>query len=210
MKNRHLNDSPFFRFMSFAGDVFLLHLCWLLGCVLVITAGASTTAAFSVAGKMAAKQDYRVFHDYWRAFRRDFGQATRLWVLFALLGLLILADYQLGLANSGALGGVLIAVAAAAALLWLCAVGGSFALLGRFVYTRSRDLLKDGLRISLARPKAALIWVAGMALLPLLYGPVPHLFWYLFPLWLLIGGGLTITAAAFALRPAFAQLEQQH
>ena len=31
MKNRHLNDSPFFRFMSFAGDVFLLHLwlaCW--------------------------------------------------------------------------------------------------------------------------------------------------------------------------------------
>ena len=75
-------------------------------------------------------------------------------------------------------------------------MGGSFALLGRFVYTRSRDLLKDGLRISLARPKAALIWVAGMALLPLLYGPVPHLFWYLFPLWLLIGGGLTITAAA--------------
>ena len=83
-------------------------------------------------------------------------------------------------------------------------------LLGRFVYARSRDLLKDSLRISLARPKAALIWVVGMALLPLLYGPVPNLFWYLFPLWLLIGGGLTITAAAFALRPAFAQLEQQH
>ena len=89
-------------------------------------------------------------------------------------------------------------------------MGGSFALLGRFVYARSRDLLKDSLRISLARPKAALIWVVGMALLPLLYGPVPNLFWYLFPLWLLIGGGLTITAAAFALRPAFAQLEQQH
>ena len=105
---------------------------------------------------------------------------------------------------------MLIAVAAAATLLWLCAVGGSFALLGRFVYARSRDLLKDSLRISLARPKAALIWVVGMALLPLLYGPVPNLFWYLFPLWLLIGGGLTITAAAFALRPAFAQLEQQH
>ena len=64
-----------------------------------------------IEGKMAAKQDYRVFHDYWRAFRRDFGQATCLWVLFALLGLLILADYQLGLANSGALGGILIAVA---------------------------------------------------------------------------------------------------
>ena len=45
MKNRHLNDSPFFRFMSFAGDVFLPHLCWLLGCVLVLPAGASTTAA---------------------------------------------------------------------------------------------------------------------------------------------------------------------
>lgn len=208
MKNRHLNDSPFFRHMSFAGDIFLLHLCWLLGSVLIVTIGASTTAAFSVANKMAAKQDYRIFHDYWIAFRRDFKQATCMWLLFAVLGFLILIDYQLGISAGGALGGLLIAVAAGAALIWLCIVGCSFALLGRFVYTRSLALVKDSLRISLACPKAALVWVFGMALLPILYGLLPDLFWYLFPLWLLIGGGLTITATAFMLRPAFAKIEQ--
>ena len=74
------------------------------------------------------------------------------------------------------MGGVLIAVAAAAALLWLCAVGGSFALLGRFVYARSRDLLKDSLRISLARPKAALIWGRAWRCCPCCTAPCPTCF----------------------------------
>ena len=119
MKNNHLPDSPFFRFMDVVGDVFLLHLCWLVGCLPLVTAGASTTAAFSVAGKMAAGQEYRIFHDYWAAFRRDFALATRTWLVMAVLGVLLWVDYQLGLSYSGSLGGILIAAAAALGVLWL-------------------------------------------------------------------------------------------
>ena len=46
------------------------------------------------------------------------------------------------------------------------------------------------------------------AALPLLYGLAPLLFWYLFPLWLLIGGGATMVLTARLLRPAFARMEQ--
>lgn len=208
MKNNHLPDSPFFHFMDVVGDVFLLHLCWLVGCLPLVTAGASTTAAFSVAGKMAAGQEYRIFHDYWAAFRRDFTLATRTWLAMAVAGLLLWADYRLGLSYSGSLGGILIAAATALGVVWLAMLGSGFALLGRFSYRRGRDAMKDGLRLCLARPQAALVWLVFMGTLPVLHDGAPQLFWYLFPLWLLIGGGTAIVLTARLLRPAFARMEQ--
>lgn len=208
MKNHRLPDAPFFRFMDLVGDVFLLNFCWVIGCLPVVTAGASTTAAFAVAGKMAAGQEYRIFHDYGAAFRRDFALATRTWLAMAAAGVLLWADYRLGTANAGAAGGVLIAAAAALGVAWLSAVGMGFALLGRFTYRRGRDALKDGLRLCAACPKAALVWLVFMGTLPMLYGRVPALFWYLFPLWLLMGGGAAIVTTARLLRPAFARMEQ--
>ena len=53
MKNNHLNDTPFFRAMGFVGDVFLLNLCWLLGCVLIVTVGAGPTRPRSGGGPLA-------------------------------------------------------------------------------------------------------------------------------------------------------------
>lgn len=209
MKNNHLNDSPFFRAMGFVGDVFLLNLCWLLGCILLVTIGASTSAAFSVAGKMAAKQDYRVFHDYLTAFRRDFKLATFTWIALAVAGTLILADCHIGLTQTGTAGSLVLAAGAALGVVWLCAMGGGMALLGRYTYTRWLDVMKDGVRVCLGCPVGALVWMAGMALLPVLFFVQPALFRYLLPLWLLIGGGATITAMAFALRPAFARLEHK-
>lgn len=211
MKNNHLPDSPFFRFMDVVRDVFLLNLCWVIGCLPLITVGASTTAAFAVAGKMAAGQDYRVFADYLAAFRRDFGTATRTWLGMAVLGLLFWVDYRLGLAWSGSVGGVLISAAAALGVMWTCTAGCGFALLGRFSYRRGLDAMKDGARLCLGCPQAALLWLVLMGTLPVLYGAVPQLFWYLFPLWLLIGGGTAIVLTARLLRPAFEQIEKnQH
>ena len=184
MKNNHLNDTPFFRAMGFVGDVFLLNLCWLLGCVLIVTVGASTSAAFSVL-------------------------ATLAWLAMAAAGVLIFATYQIGLAHTGTLSNLLIAAGAALGVVWLCALGGGFALLGRYTYTRWPDVVKDGLRVCLGCPAGALVWLVGMALLPVLNMVLPELFWYLLPLWVLIGGGAVITGTAFALRPAFARLESK-
>ena len=205
MKNKWL-DNPFFRWAGFVGDVFLLHLCWLAGCVPIVTIGASTTAAFAVAGKMAAKQDYRVFHDYAAAFQRDGKLATVTWLGLLAVGVLIAAELFLA-PGVGTLGGVLLAAGAAAAVLWLCAAGCGFALLGRFAYRRARDVVKDGAKLCVASPAGALLWAAGMGGLPLLAGLAPNVFWYLFPLWLAIGGGAVVVGTAYLLRPAFARLE---
>lgn len=142
-----------------------------------------------------------MFHDYAAAFKRDGKLAAVTWLGLLAVGVLIAAELFLA-PGVGTLGGVLLA-----AVLWLCAAGCGFALLGRFAYRRARDVVKDGAKLCVASPAGALLWAAGMGGLPLLAGLAPNVFWHLFPLWLAIGGGAVVVGTAYLLRPAFARLE---
>lgn len=182
---------------------------WLVCSLPIFTLGASTSAAFSVAGKMAAKEDHFVWKGFFTAFRRDFAIATRAWLPLALIAAVIVADYQIGLANSGQLGGVLIAAAAAMGFVWLCAFGGCYALLGRFSYSKAGNALMDGMALCLANPRATLVWLVLVLMMPALYRFVPPLYYYLRLPWLFVGGGIAIVAFSFAIRPAFIKLEKK-
>ena len=206
---RNLAESLFFAAMGTLGDVVFLSVLWLIFSLPLVTVGASTTAAFAVAGKIAARQDYFVRRDFMAAFKRDWRIATRVWAVLAVVLIFLVADYQIGLANPGSWGGVLIAVAAAMGLCWLCVLGGGFALLGRFGYTRVRDVLKDGALLCVANPTAVLVWLIVLLFMPLLHKVVPALYDYLYLPWLFLGGGTAITLFSFALRPAFTRLEKK-
>lgn len=206
---RNITETPFFIFMGFLGDIVYLNLLWLLCCLPVVTAGAATSAAFSVACKMAAKDDYLTRPDFMAAFKRDFPLATKVWLTLLAAGAVIAADYQIGTANSGGLGGALIALAAAMGLIWLCILGGGYALLSRFTYRRVRDVLRDSLTLCAANPKAAATWLILVLLFPAMRIAGPVLYSYLLPPWLLVGGGVSIVSFAYALRPAFEKIENK-
>ena len=208
-EKKNIADQPFFAWMGFIGDVAVLSVVWLLCCVPVVTIGASTAAAFSVAGKMAAKEDYFVIKDFLAAFKRDWKQASALWGIFAAAAVLIAADYQIGLANPGSLGGALIALSAALGVCLLCVAGASFALLGRFSYARVRGVLSDAARLCIANLATMLLWLGLVLWLPVSYFFVPSVFFYLRLPWLFLGGGTCITAFSFAIRPFFRKLEKK-
>lgn len=208
-EKKNIADQPFFAWMGFIGDVAVLSVVWLLCCVPVVTIGASTAAAFSVAGKMAAKEDYFVIKDFLAAFKRDWKQASALWGIFAAAAVLIAADYQIGLANPGSLGGALIALSAALGVCLLCVAGASFALLGRFSYARVRAVLSDAARLCIANLATMLLCLGLVLWLPVSYFFVPSVFFYLRLPWLFLGGGTCITAFSFAIRPFFRKLEKK-
>ena len=85
-------DNWFFRTMALIGDWVMLSVLWVIGCLPVVTAGAATLSVFAVAHKMAAGQDYAVCRDFCKAFRRDFRQATVLWLPMLALALLLVLD----------------------------------------------------------------------------------------------------------------------
>ena len=63
-------DSPFYRTMGKIGDLLFANLLWLVCCLPIVTAGASTLGLFTVVNKMAAKEDYTVHTDFFKAVKR--------------------------------------------------------------------------------------------------------------------------------------------
>ena len=148
-------DNWFFRTMALIGDWVMLSVLWVIGCLPVVTAGAATLSVFAVAHKMAAGQDYAVCRDFCKAFRRDFRQATVLWLPMLALALLLVLDGWYGGRIPAPWGGLLRGAAVAATLVWVLSFSWGLALLARFTYRKSADALKNGLVLALRTPRGS-------------------------------------------------------
>ena len=88
----------------------LSYSCWLnvlwFACSLpIFTIGASTTALYSVTLKIADDRDSNITKQFFEAFRSNFAQATRLWLIMLAVGLFLIGDlivsYRLRAAFAG-------------------------------------------------------------------------------------------------------------
>lgn len=200
-------DNAFFRFMGQLGDVILLNLIWLLCCLPVVTIGASNTAVFYVARKIAAGEDYWVFRDFFRSFRQNLKQGTVAWLILLPLGVLMLADLLIGFQTPGAAGNIYRGIGIAFCLLWLVVEGYVFPLLARYDYNL-RQLFTNALFLSVTNIPATLTSVLLAIWLPLLMVFSPDVAVYLLPMWLLAGGAVPAVAVSALLSPTFQRLER--
>lgn len=119
-------DNPVFSFMGKLGHVVLLNVIWLLCCLPVVTAGASTTALFYVARKIAVDEDYRVCRDFFRSFKANWKQTTVLWIPLLAALAVAASNLWIGLHTDSGLGNLCRGVGAVLLLLWLMEVGFAF------------------------------------------------------------------------------------
>lgn len=201
-------DSPFYRTMGRIGDLVLANVLWLVCCLPILTAGASTLGLFTVVNKMAAKEDYTVRTDFFKAFKRDFKQSTALWLVLLLAGFAALTGLRTATAQDTAGNGILAAASFLLLVLAGCCGSWGFALLARFTYPGVLPVLADSGRMTLANLLPTVGNLAFLAWFPLLAKAAPAWFVYLLPLWLLIGGAGSALGMASLMRPAFAQLEK--
>lgn len=84
-------DNPVMQFISKIFDLVVLNLIFILGCVPVVTIGASISALYYVSLKMVRGEDPYIWQNFWKAFRQNFKQSTIVWLLsllvFAVLGM---------------------------------------------------------------------------------------------------------------------------
>ena len=85
-------DSPLMSGLSRMTDLVLLNLITLAGCLPVITAGASLTAMHYVLLKMVRGEEGYVAADWLKSFKRNFRQATLIWLVFLAAGVMALVD----------------------------------------------------------------------------------------------------------------------
>lgn len=80
------------KFMGKVTDMFLLTCLWLLFSLPVVTVGASTTALFYCAMRLASDKEGYLREDFVRAFRENFKSATVLWLMMSALGIFFAGD----------------------------------------------------------------------------------------------------------------------
>ncbi len=87
-------DSPLYKFLSKLLDVIRLNFLWIIFSVPIITVGASTVAAMSVALKMADDEEGYIGRSFLKAFKENWKQGTLLWLITAAAVYAIYLDFQ--------------------------------------------------------------------------------------------------------------------
>ena len=93
--------SPFQGFLNKMTDLLILNLVTLLLCLPVITAGAALTAMHYVLLKMVRGEEGYIVKSFFRAFKREFRQATVMWVMFMALAALMASTLVMVLQGGG-------------------------------------------------------------------------------------------------------------
>lgn len=164
-------DSRFMRAMSMLGDLLLLNLIFLICCVPIVTIGASCTALYTVAFRMARGTEEHVFGLFFRAFRQNFRRATGLWLLLLLAGGVAVLDIWIFAAFSGVLRLIEIPFVLLLIVV-LFTAGYAFPLLSQFENT-VKGTLKNALALSLGYLPRTLV-ITALNVFPLallLYDP---------------------------------------
>ncbi|MGL6198382.1 MAG: YesL family protein [Lachnospiraceae bacterium] len=95
-------EGLFARTMSRVFDFVVLHLLWLICSLPLVTIGASTTALYTVTLKMAKGQEGYIVKNYFKAFKENFVQATKLWAVMIGMGVWLLFLIRVCMYGGGA------------------------------------------------------------------------------------------------------------
>ena len=88
-------DSAFYRFMSKLFDVVKLNFMWLLFSLPIVTVGASTVAAMSVALKMVDDEEGYVCKSFIKAWKENWKQGIVLGIISVVAIYAVYLDFQL-------------------------------------------------------------------------------------------------------------------
>ena len=174
-------DSPVFNKLSTLADLVLLNLLTILCSLPVVTAGAAITALYYTMDKLR-KQESNLYRSFFKSFKENFKQATILWMILLIVGVLIcicilLYNYW----NYP----ILLACSLLGLFIWGAVVSWVFPLLSRF-YSTTFGTLRNALLFgtSYFLLSVAMTLVNLIPLAVFLF--IPDIFIYLSPLWLFI------------------------
>ncbi|MCM1256659.1 MAG: YesL family protein [Roseburia sp.] len=92
MNNLFNYNNKFFQGINKIADCFFLSVLWVVFSIPVITAGASSTAAYYTVNKVIKGNRGYVWRSFWESFRSNFKQSTLMWLICLAVGGILGAD----------------------------------------------------------------------------------------------------------------------
>lgn len=85
-------DNSIMRFITKIANSVYLNILWLVCSLPIVTIGASTTSLFYVTLKMAKNEEGRLTAAFFRSFKENFKQATKIWLILLAAGIVLALD----------------------------------------------------------------------------------------------------------------------
>ena len=181
-------ESPLGRLLGSLGDTIALNLFWILGCLPIVTIGASSAALYATARELTEGRCSGVFRAYRESFLANFKRATAAFLLLVAVGSILLADVLFLLGGALPLG--VTALTTIPVVVFILCAGYVFPLQSRFDRTL-RGTLFNSLIMGLVHLPTSFA-TAALNLLPAVWLIMfPYSFFKALPFWLLAGFSLT-------------------
>lgn len=132
MKNLFDMDNILFQALSRLADLVILNVIFLICCIPIITIGASLTAMYKITLKMAFKEDGYIIRDFFKAFKQNFVQATIIWIITIIVGILLLFNFTTILQTKNIVFTVILFLTGTISFLYAMTVIYVFPLIARF------------------------------------------------------------------------------
>lgn len=124
-------DGGLYRFLSKFWDLVKLNFMWLLFSLPVVTIGASTVAAYSVAMKMVDDEEGYVARSFVSAFKANMKQGVLMGLIFLAATYAVYLDYEINrVSEEGSI--ILIVIGIVSVFVYVAAMLYSFPLLARY------------------------------------------------------------------------------
>lgn len=75
-------DNPFNEVMSRVADLAMLNICWVIGCLPIITIGASTASLYECVRRIHENRDSKLIRTFWHTYKQKFATNTALTLIF--------------------------------------------------------------------------------------------------------------------------------
>lgn len=197
-------DSAFSRIFGTAADLIILNFLFILTSLPILTIGASCTALCRSVHVLLESTGSPA-KAYLTAWRREWKQATAMWLLLLVLAAAAAAEILWAISFESISVAVLLP-GILTALIFLSVSAYVFPLLSRFDNT-TFQMLKNALILAFARPLRTFLIVISNLLPVVMLVIFPYWFLRLGFIWLTLGFSLICYSNMRLLRPVFAALE---
>ena len=208
MKQRNRQFGIVFRrTLSFAGDIVILNLMFLLCSIPIVTIGAAANACYAGLFRILQKKEKgTLLRSFFTDFHASFGQATGGWLLMLLVGFVLAGDVWFAVAYSEPDNRFFLYLAIISAAVLLLAALWFFPLTARFQNSFGTQVKNSFLLAFAQAPRTLLalfVWALVLGIPFFLFDIFLYLGWF----WLICGVSLPMYLTAKLFRSSL-QLEQ--
>ncbi|MGN0406088.1 MAG: YesL family protein [Bariatricus sp.] len=181
-------DNPFNNFMTKVFDVVLLDILFLIGCIPIITAGASASALYYMTMKMVRDEEGGIIKGFFGAWKENLKKSIPIFLIFAAGVSILLMDLHILKESSSSMSMIMYGGCVTLLIAMGAVVGYVFPLLAKFENTVKGTIITAAKIAVTHLPQTFLILVINC--IPLIWTMVsPETFAPVFIIWILIGIG---------------------